>query len=60
MARTAMPNEFPTAVQINNPQLIIPGLLISSFQFESIALQLREQGVTHIVHVSFIFASSAM
>ncbi|GFR50818.1 hypothetical protein Agub_g13093 [Astrephomene gubernaculifera] len=36
---------------LNNPQLIIPGLLISSFQFETIELELREQGVTHILQV---------
>ncbi|EFJ43763.1 MAP kinase phosphatase 3 [Volvox carteri f. nagariensis] len=51
MAGTNLPDNLHIAVQINNPQLIVPGLLISSFQFETIELQLREQGVTHIVQV---------
>ncbi|GLI65283.1 hypothetical protein VaNZ11_008775 [Volvox africanus] len=51
MAGTDVFHNLSTAVQLNNPQLIIPGLLISSFQFETIELQLREQGVTHIVQV---------
>lgn len=55
MAGTSLPDHLPATVQINNPQLIVPGLLISSFQFESIVFQLREQGVTHIVQVGVLF-----
>ncbi|GIM04011.1 hypothetical protein Vretimale_8649 [Volvox reticuliferus] len=51
MAGTVLLDNLTTAVQLNNPQLVIPGLLISSFQFETIELQLREQGVTHILQV---------
>ncbi|GLC36185.1 hypothetical protein PLESTB_001371000 [Pleodorina starrii] len=51
MAGISTPDKFPSTVQLNNPQLVVPGLLISSFQFETIELQLREQGVTHIVQV---------